>query len=189
MRRSKEDAAQTRASAVRAAAKLFRERGFDGVGLKDIMHAIGMTHGGFYRHFASKDALATEAVAAASDETLIGHRALAARLGPGDAFRTFIEGYLSPEHVAHPERGCPLAALAAEGGRQPSQTRKAFTSAIAATLSALETVLPRGPARRRRALQTLASIVGAVVLARATADPELAKEILDSVRAGILEPA
>jgi TetR/AcrR family transcriptional regulator, transcriptional repressor for nem operon len=188
MRRSKEDAAQTRARAVRAAAQLFRARGFEGVGLKDIMHAIGMTHGGFYRHFASKDALATEAVAAASEEVLTGQRACAQSLAPGEAFRGFIEGYLSAEHVAHPERGCPLAALATDGGRQPAPTRQAFTSAIAARLAALEAVLPEGATRRQRALQTLASIVGAVVLARATTDPALAQEILEGVRAGVLAP-
>jgi len=179
MKRSAEAAAATRRRAVAAAARLFRGRGFDGVGLERIMRAIGLTHGGFYRHFASKDALAAEAIDAASVATTSAHAALADH----DGVQAVVERYLSAEHVAHPERGCPLAALAGAGGRQPAATRRAFARAIERALTLVTGVVPRP-----RAIAALATMVGGVVLARAVIGTPLADEILAAARAAAAPP-
>ena len=104
MRRSKEDAAQTRQDIVEAASRLFRKRGIGSVSVADVMGELGLTVGGFYRHFDSKDALAAEAIAFASESTTRGAREAV----------DVINAYVSLEHVKHPEAGCPVAALCSE---------------------------------------------------------------------------
>jgi len=182
MRRSRAEAAATRAAAVEAAARLFRGRGVDAVGLKDVMAALGMTHGGFYRHFESKDALVAESLAAASDDSADA-LAGAAATAPGAALDAIIEQYLSPEHVAHPELGCPVAALASEIRREARPARTVFTRAVERTAGLLADAA-RG---RARGLFTLAALVGGVALARAVTDRKLAAEILSAVRDALKE--
>jgi TetR/AcrR family transcriptional regulator, transcriptional repressor for nem operon len=169
MRRSREEAAETRRRIVEQASRLFRARGIDAVSVADIMGALGLTVGGFYRHFDSKDALVAEAIDAASVAST--QVAAAAPL---------LAQYLSDLHRRHPERGCPVAALCSEVGHQSRSTRRAFTAALERLIAAVEQVRPR--ASRQQVLHTTAAMVGGLVLARASADDQLAAEILQAVR-------
>jgi TetR/AcrR family transcriptional repressor of nem operon len=174
MRRSREDTAETRRRIVEAASRLFRAKGIAAVSVADVMKSLGLTVGGFYRHFESKGALVAEAIEAASLETT-------GRLASG-----ILDTYLSALHRKHAERGCPVAALCSEVGHEAIATRKAFTTALERLLGALDRLtIGKGKERRRRVLQTAASMVGAVALARATSDESLATELLDAVRDGI----
>jgi TetR/AcrR family transcriptional regulator, transcriptional repressor for nem operon len=190
MKVSREQAAENRRRIVETAGRLFRENGYDGIGVADIMKHAGLTHGGFYGHFASKDDLAVEASA----------QALASKAGVWDlgetapddpaepALARFLTSYLSPNHRDDPGNGCALAALGADAAREPVAVRGAFTAAVRTRLEKLMAMLPgRNPAaRRRRAIAALTSAVGALVLARAVADPELSAEILSATKDALI---
>jgi TetR/AcrR family transcriptional repressor of nem operon len=187
MKVSREQAAENRRRIVETAGRLFRENGYDGIGVADIMKHAGLTHGGFYGHFASKDDLAVEASA----------QALASKAGvwdaaPGDAAQPalarFLTSYLSAKHRDDPGNGCALAALGADAAREPEAVRGAFTVAVRTRLEKLMAMFPgrNSAARRRRAIAALASAVGAVVLARAVADPELSEEILNATKDALI---
>jgi len=180
MRRSREDAAATRARIVAVAARLFRARGIDATSVADVMSALGLTVGGFYRHFDSKEALVTEAIDAASRETT--DRTLT------QSAQGLLDGYLSHAHRQHPDQGCPVAALCSEVGHGSKQTKKAFTVAIQRLLTTVEAALGRDPgADREGALFAASAAVGAIVLPRATHDESLAGELLSAVRTRLLE--
>jgi TetR/AcrR family transcriptional repressor of nem operon len=186
MRRSREEAARTRRRIVAAASRLFRARGVAEVSIADVMDAAGLTVGGFYRHFASKEALVAEAIAAASDETMGQLGA-----GPGGGARRLqdlLAAYLSDEHRAQPGRGCPIAALCSEMGHAAAPTRAAFTAALRRMLALVAAVAPgSSKAARRGQLHAAAAAVGGLMLARASDDDQLAREIMDAVRRGILD--
>lgn len=188
MRKTREAAAESRRNIVETAAKLLRERGL-GVGLADIMAAAGLTHGGFYRHFASKEALVAEVLQMALDEraeSLVARDDLSAR----EALKAYVALYLSELHVDNPGKGCPIAALGAEAARSDESAKALAAGAekLAANFAAdLSGDFESDPAQaRRRALAMLASMVGAVVVARAVGDSALRAEVLDALRA---EPA
>jgi TetR/AcrR family transcriptional repressor of nem operon len=188
MRRSREDAAATRQAIVRAAARLFRARGIDAVSVADVMSAQGLTVGGFYRHFADKEQLVAEAIDCAAAETLASHAESLKGLRPADVARTLVDGYLSLEHCAHPESGCPVAALCTQVVHAGPAVRSAFTRALRQLLTVAAIAVPgEGKRARQRRLQVAAALVGAVVLARATDDDGLALEMLGSVRRGFEE--
>lgn len=184
MRVTKEKAAKHRAAIVTAASRLFRQRGFDGVGVAEIMKAAGLTHGGFYGHFASKEALAAEACGEAFVHSMT-------RLQPGAAdILDYLDSYLSELHRDRPDNGCPMAAFADEIARQSAPVQSEFTTGTAQFIDVLvqrlEHFRGEGTAERRsRAIAILAAMVGGMALARATAgtSPELSAEILASVRA------
>lgn len=184
MRVTKEKAAEHRAAIVTAASRLFRQRGFDGVGVAEIMKAAGLTHGGFYGHFASKEALAAEACGDAFVHSMT-------RLQPGAAdILDYLDAYLSELHRDRPDKGCPMAAFADEIARQSTPVQSEFTTGTAQFIDVLvqrlEHCQGEGTAERRsRAIAILAAMVGGMALARATAgtSPELSAEILASVRA------
>jgi TetR/AcrR family transcriptional regulator, transcriptional repressor for nem operon len=190
MRRSREDTAETRRSIVETASRLFRARGITPVSVADIMGALGLTVGGFYRHFESKEALVAEAIEAAADET--ASRYTKAREGAAGAEPAWalLDAYLSRGHRDHAERGCPVAALCSEVAHESLPTREAFTKAMHRLLEVVGSVVPGDTkdARDRR-LRTAAAIVGAVVLSRATSDAALADELLRAVRADVLREA
>jgi TetR/AcrR family transcriptional repressor of nem operon len=173
MRRSQEDTAKTRARIVTAAAELFRARGIEATSVADVMSAVGLTVGGFYRHFESKDALVAEAIERAAHE-------VAAR-GPGG-----LDAYLSDAHRTQPGHGCPVAALCSEVARGSKTTKAAFTGALEGLLTTVKAAMPAGSDRRRVLFATSAA-VGALVLARATHDQSLSDELLSSVREGLVE--
>ena len=190
MRRSREDAAETRRSIVETASRLFRARGIAPVSVADIMGALGLTVGGFYRHFESKEALVAEAIEAASDDT--ASRYAKAREGATGAelAAARLDAYLSRAHRDHAERGCPVAALCSEVAHESLPTREAFTKAMQRLIQVVGSVVPGDTkdARDRR-LRTAAAIVGAVVLSRATSDEALADDLLRAVRGDVLGDA
>lgn len=162
------------------ASEMFRERGFDGVGVADLMEQAGMTHGGFYNHFASKEALIAEASAKGFVETSERY----AGYDVGDV----IDAYISRTHRDARGQGCPAAALSGEAARLPEDTRSVFGQGIAGLVEALENGLSAqatgGAGARAQAISLLAQAVGAVVLSRACPDSSaLADEILDTCRA------
>jgi TetR/AcrR family transcriptional repressor of nem operon len=171
MRRSRAETAETRRRIVERAAQLFRARGLDAVSVADIMGSLGLTVGGFYRHFASKDALVAEAIDAASLATTA--------VGAGAPAAAVLGAYLSDAHRKNAARGCPVAALCSEVAHQGRSTKKAFTLALERLVDAIARVAP--DASRQEALHTASAMVGAVVLARATSDDALAAEILQAV--------
>jgi TetR/AcrR family transcriptional repressor of nem operon len=179
MRVSREKFAKSRERILDAAAKLFREKGFHGIGLANIMKAAGLTHGGFYGHFASKDDLEAQAIChvlanAAADWSRLLERA------PARPLATLLGEYLSPRHRDDLGKGCPLPALGADVGRQGERGRSAFTAGLRPILELLSNVVHgRSKAeRRRKAIATMAEMIGALILARAVDDPALSDEIL-----------
>jgi len=186
MRLTKDETERNRQEILDAAEKLFRERGFDGVGVADLMKAAGFTHGGFYNHFTSKDQLAGEATAAAFARS---NAALAESLGKGSAggWKAYIRQYLSPGHRDDPAQGCTLAALAPDAARKGPEVQARFAESIEEIVDIIAAHLgrkgnrgDRPSALRERALQMLSEMIGALVLARAVAaaDPALSTEIL-----------
>jgi TetR/AcrR family transcriptional repressor of nem operon len=178
MRVTREKAAENRERIVAVAAQLFREKGFDGVGVDAIMDDAGLTHGGFYRHFRSKNGLAAEAVA----------RALAVSAEKQAAFASLqdlVSAYLSAAHRDDPGRGCAVAALGCDIARQGRGVRRALTAHVRGHLDRLARWIGgrSATARREQAIATLSGLVGALVLARAVDDPVLSDEILAAARA------
>lgn len=186
----KQQAARNRQAIVDAASRIFRERGVDGVGVADVMREAGFTHGGFYNHFDSKDALAAEACAAAfaaGAERLKAAIAADAN-GATGALRGFMEAFLTPEHCAAPGLGCPSAAMAMDAARQGQGLQSAYAQGIATYIDAVAACIggsdaPSG-AERAQAIDLVAGLVGAMVLARGVrqADPQLSNEILTAAR-------
>jgi TetR/AcrR family transcriptional repressor of nem operon len=190
---TKEQAAAHRAAIVEAAGRLFREHGFDGVGVAEITRAAGLTHGGFYGHFASKDALAAEACGRAFAES---QAVLQSRLDrpDGDLLR-YIESYLSERHRDRRDGGCPMAAYGTEVPHQGEAVQARFADGVGRFVDAVAERLPvvgDDPGEHRgRAITLVAALVGGMALARATArsSPELSTEILAALRARLAELA
>jgi TetR/AcrR family transcriptional repressor of nem operon len=174
--------AQTRERILAAAGELFRRQGIDAIGVDAIMHRAGMTHGGFYAHFASKEALVAEMTAAALACSAARWERLSKETDPLTALAGIVESYLDPAHVAAAERGCILPTLGPEIARR-CDARPAITASIRRMLEALSKCLPGR--RRQQALQTLSGMVGAVMLARLCDDAQLAGEFLAAARPAV----
>jgi len=181
---------QTRARIVAAASTALRAKGVAGVGVADVMASAGLTHGGFYAHFGSRDDLLAEALDHASRQSLAAlARALAATAAK-PPLRTVIDAYLCPRHVLHPEAGCPVAAVGAEIPRKGGSMQRAFRRRIRERLDWLRGLLPPGRSKRLReeqAVGTLACMVGGLILARALGGKESAA-VLETCR-GFLQRA
>lgn len=189
----KEQATRNRQAIIDTASRIFRERGVDGVGVSDLMKAAGFTHGGFYNHFASKDALAAEACASAF-ACGAAHLEQELQASAGSRFAAlgaFLDNYLSPEQFNTPGAGCPTATLAVDAARQGSDMQAAYASGIAAFIRAMTSyLLPEdgettsGVKERETAIVLLANLVGSMVIARGVgaADPELSSEVLEAGR-------
>jgi TetR/AcrR family transcriptional repressor of nem operon len=188
MKVSKEQMAENRARILDAASALFRERGFAGIGVADLMKAAGLTHGGFYGHFATKEELMARASERALAGSLGGWRRLVEQ-APDDALRRIVRSYLSEAHRDHPEQGCTVAALGADVARQGPDVRASVTQGVDAHAELLAELMPGATAaqRERQAWFAYAALVGAVVLARALDDPAQSKAVLDAVADGVLE--
>jgi TetR/AcrR family transcriptional repressor of nem operon len=188
MKVSREQAAENRERIVQVAAKLFRERGFDGIGVADLMKAAGLTHGGFYGHFTSKEDLAAEASGRALEETL-QYWSTAIEKAPDEAFQKIMNRYLSEGHRDAPGKGCLVAALGSDLGRQARPVRRVVTDGINAFIAQLMQLVPgkTKAVRRRQALTDFAAMVGAVTIARAVDDPALSKDVLDAVASALSE--
>jgi TetR/AcrR family transcriptional repressor of nem operon len=193
MRRSREETAETRARIIEVAARLFRARGIEATSVADVMSAAGLTVGGFYRHFDSKEALVVEAIEAASRETTVAHGTGGERGAPergAVALEAMLARYLSEEHRSHPGHGCPVAALCSEVAHEGRATKKAFTAALERLVASVSAATGRGPrGAREGALFAASAAVGALVLARATHDDRLAGELLSAVRKRLQDDA
>jgi TetR/AcrR family transcriptional regulator, transcriptional repressor for nem operon len=184
MKVSRAQAAHNRERILDAAAQLFRERGFDGVGVAELMNTVGLTHGGFYGHFSSKEDLIAQAcdrALARSHETWSRH----VDRSTDDPLLPIARGYLSGRHRDDPGRGCLLAALGSDAARQAAGVRHVVTEGLRSSLDLLTQLVPGNTEQKRRqkAVATYASWVGAMIMARAVDDRTLSQEILDAVLA------
>lgn len=179
MKVSREQMLENRGRILEAAARLFREKGFDGVSVSEVMKAAGLTHGGFYGHFSSKDELVAETMTYILDKDS----------GVGGNLSAFVDRYLSPEHRDNAGLGCPTAALAAEARHQDQLARAAIGTGLKAQIDRISRALPQGVTsdRRRAAIGTWAAMVGSMILARAVDDPALSEELLSETKAWIKE--
>jgi TetR/AcrR family transcriptional regulator, transcriptional repressor for nem operon len=182
MKVSRIQAAENRERILDVATKLFRERGIDGIGVDDLMKAAGLTHGGFYGHFKSKEDLVAQACARAVTRmrqnwtNVIDH-------ATGDPLEALADTYLTAKHRDGAGRGCPMAALGPEIARQGPMVRHAFTDELRPFLDYLSRIVQGDSSslRRQKALATYASLVGALVVSRAVDDTSLSNEILAAV--------
>jgi TetR/AcrR family transcriptional repressor of nem operon len=175
---------EVRARIVAAAARALRQHGIAGVSIPALMKDAGLTHGGFYAHFADRDELVAEAIAFAGQQT--ADNVFAEELSLEQA----MAHYLSEAHVAHPEQGCVVAALGSEGGQHAPSVRHAFSQVAVGLLRLVQRKLDRAAAGRApsdAALRTTATMVGAVVLSRLVRDEKLASRILRVARSSVAE--
>jgi TetR/AcrR family transcriptional repressor of nem operon len=184
MRITKERVAENRERVVAEAARLFRERGFDGVGVAELMAAAGLTHGGFYNHFDSKDEVEAAACASVFEKSVARVAAIAAE--PDAAvrearFADYCERYVSPAARDAAAASCPMVAFAGDVSRQSEAVRAAYARGLADYLDAFAKACD---AERAEAIRAFAALVGALTLARsvAAANPELSDEILVAAR-------
>jgi TetR/AcrR family transcriptional repressor of nem operon len=186
MKVSREQAAANRERILEVASRLFRERGLDGVGVADLMQEAGLTHGGFYGHFASKEDLMAQACARTFANSAGKWAKLCAR-DDGKAVSAIAKSYLSTRHRDHPGGGCAVPTVAVEAPRHGRKVRHAVSEGVRLLVEVLAGAMPgkSRAAKRRMALVSFASMVGAVVLARAVHDAELSEEILSAVSASI----
>lgn len=193
VRYPKEHKEQTRRRIVEAASRAYREDGVSGVGIGELMQSIGLTHGGFYAHFPSKEALVAEACEQVRSTLAAQFFAEAEETGGAEGLRHVLRGYLSRRHRDDPGAGCLMPALAADAARSGPEVRASFTRSLRGLLAGIARLLPGG---RRRAEEPLADgealpdealvlvsgMVGAVLLSRAVDDPELSDRILLAAR-------
>jgi len=182
MRKSKQEAARTRARIVEAAAAEFREQGIAATGLADLMSAAGLTHGGFYRHFESKAQLVAETSAAAIT-TMTDRLACAVSGKRGRAgLKAAAAAYLSTLHRDNPRDGCPLAALGSELSRADAQTRSVATAGFLKMVDVLASQFDQDKPReaRKRAIAAAATLIGALTMSRIVDDEALSESILRS---------
>lgn len=182
MRITQQRKGETRERIMTAAGDLFRRHGIDAVGVDAIMHAAGLTHGGFYTHFKSKEALVAEVSAATLARSAARWERISREEAPDAALAQIVGGYLDPAHVAATERGCVLTTLGPEVARR-RDARPGITASIRRMLDSLTRCLPGR--RRQQALEALSAMVGAVVLARLCDDPELADDFLAAARKAV----
>jgi len=189
---SRKQADQHRKDIVEAAARLFRERGIDGVSLPELMGEAGLTHGAFYGHFPSKDDLAAIACSAAfEDKQKLYEDILARHADDRHSARTeFLRAYLSRRHRDDPGTGCPAAAMCAEVARDKAggAARSAFVNGVRMMVERLASLVPRhhGKAKRQETLAAVSLMVGALVLSRATRDHNISDELLAAARQSLL---
>lgn len=180
----KERKGETRQRIVDAAASAFRKRGVADVGIAELMKRAGLTHGGFYAHFSSKQDLLAEALAHASKQVSATLREGASNQPSPSALLSIANAYLSPNHLQHPEAGCPVAALGPELVRSTANVRHTLAKGIRARLQAMGDLLPDDlteAERRQIATGVLASMVGGLILARGLPESE-ALQVLDDCR-------
>lgn len=189
MRVSREQAAENRQAVINAASRLFRQYGFDGIGLKDLMKGAGLTQGAFYKQFGSKNDLAVQASERAL-ESAARRWSDAAAANPQDPLGGVVEFYLSMAHSAERMDGCPVVALGSDAARQDKDVRASFEAGIRQYLQMLSQWVgePDGGDASNKAMAILSTMVGAVVLSRAVNDKRLSSRFLhaaaDSVLAG-----
>ena len=188
MRYSREHKLETRARIVKRASMRLREKGAHGIGVADLMKDAGLTHGGFYAHFDSREALVIEAFSHAMDRGTERWRKRAEQTPPEKRLATIVESYLTPVHRDDPGRGCAVPTLAAEIARENPRTRKAFAAKLEHMIDALAAQIPDLPrkAARKQAMAIMATMMGTMVLARVAGSGEFSEEILGAGREAVL---
>lgn len=185
MRYSADHKAQTHQRIVKEAAARFRKDGIGATGLQPLMKALGLTHGGFYAHFKSKDELVDCALRSAAEEMRL---ATERRFAGERPLESFIELYLSEAHRRHPENGCPLPTMAAELG-QRGEPNPVVDSAVQERLALMAQALGGGETAEAQSLVMLSTLIGALVLSRSVEDQAFATRILDASRAALTAQA
>lgn len=185
MRVSRIQAAENRETVINVASRLFREHGFDGIGLKDLMEGAGLTQGAFYKQFASKDDLAAQASRRALESAF--HRwSAAAAANPQDPLGAVIAFYLSMAHCAERMDGCPVVALGSDAARQGADVKASFEAGIREYLELLGRWVDDGDEPSGKAMAILSTMVGAVLLSRAVNDERLSKRFLQAAAESVL---
>jgi AcrR family transcriptional regulator len=169
---------------VEAAARAIRRSGYDGTSVADIMKEAGLTHGGFYAHFASREAMLAEAADRAGADSVEAATRVAASVPPEQGWQRLLHAYLSKEHLKNVEMGCPVVALGSEMPRQAPEVRRAATRRIKEMIDVVARQSPDWgqPGAHERALVTVATMVGALLLARAVDDPKLSDTLLKAAQ-------
>ena len=190
MRVSRIQAAENRQTVINVASRLFRERGFDGIGLKDLMEGAGLTQGAFYKQFESKEDLAAQASRRAL-ESASQRWSAAITENPDDPLGAVIAFYLSAGHREEKLDGCPVVALGSDAARQGAGVKAAFEDGIKAYLEVLGPLLPKtdGEDSNRKAMVVLSTMVGAMTLSRAVNDPDLAQAFQNAAVEHVREAA
>ena len=189
---TKQQAVENKKAIVEAAEKLFRERGVAAVGLTELTKAAGFTQGGFYNHFKSKDALVAAVMEKAMEDgaTLFHTGVQASKAAKAAPIKRHVEWYLSREHLANIEQGCPLTAYAGDVRRLGEEARQSYAHALKWNIDQLSNLIEGDDPREKRKLATalFSQMVGALMLSRAVAeaDPALAEEILEAGRQQLL---
>jgi TetR/AcrR family transcriptional repressor of nem operon len=167
---------------VDAAARAIRRSGYHGTGVADIMKDAGLTHGGFYAHFSSREAMLAEAADRAGREAVAVMERIAAAVPPQQALAAMLQAYLSKAHIEGVETGCATAALCSEMPRQAPEVRRVATRRIKEMIDLVARQSPDWgqPGAHERALVTVATMVGALALARAVDDPKLSDALRDA---------
>ncbi|MCT7297592.1 TetR/AcrR family transcriptional regulator [Ralstonia sp. CHL-2022] len=167
---------------VEAAARAIRRSGYNGTSVADIMKAAGLTHGGFYAHFESREAMLAEAADRAGSESVAMMEHVAATTPPEETLRAMAQAYLSQEHLEGMETGCGTAALVSEMPRQTAEVRRAATRRIKEMIDLVTRQLPNWgqPGAHEQALVIVAMMVGTLTLARAVDDPKLSEALRDA---------
>jgi TetR/AcrR family transcriptional repressor of nem operon len=191
MRYSREHKLETHARIVKKASVRLREKGAHGIGVADLMKDAGLTHGGFYAHFDSREALVIEAFVYAMDRSTERWRKLAEATPPDKRLATIVDSYLTAVHRDDPGHGCAIPTLGAEIARESPKTRKAFAAKLDQMIEMLAAQVPDVPpkAARKRALATLATMMGTLVLARIAGNSNFSDEILVAGRDAVLDRA
>lgn len=190
MRYGKEHKQETHRKVVEAAARRFRKDGIGSTGVVDLMADVGLTHGGFYAHFSSKETLVKEALAAASMKSRahLQRQIDTARAEGRDPLEAIVRTYLTTLHRDRPDRGCSVAALGSEIARHPRKTREAFTEGLSQTLQIIASALPEHVAdRQTRAYAVFSTMIGALQLSRAISDSAMSQSVIDAGIAAALQ--
>ena len=188
MRYSREHKQETHARIVKKASVRLREKGAHGIGVADLMKEAGLTHGGFYAHFDSREALVVEAFGYAMDRATERWRKVAEQTPPDKRLSTIVEAYLTPTHRDDPGNGCAVPTLGAEIARESPKTRKAFATKLEQMIELMADQIldvPRKTARKQ-AIATLATMMGTMVMSRVAGTGEFSEEILAAGREAVL---
>ena len=187
MRVSRSQASENRQTVINVASRLFRERGFDGIGLKDLMKGAGLTQGAFYKQFASKEDLAAQASRRAFESATRRWSSTAAA-NPDDPLGAVIAMYLSAGHREERMDGCPIVALGSDAARQSTDVKASFEAGIRAHLEVLGHLIgeAEGEEPNEKAMAVLSTMVGALILSRVVNDKRLSKRFLQAAANGVL---
>lgn len=163
--------------------KMLRQRGIQGTSLADLMAAAGLTHGGFYKHFASKETLVAEATGRIFAEYNSRFENRTKTMGPKGALKAYVADYLTQAHVKNPDLGCPIPSYGADAGRETGDIKEVFTSGMQSLLEHIMKGLSCPPPQRRtKAVELLSLLSGAILMARASNDRLLAAEIIETTQ-------